>query len=243
MWVARMSKPAQPSGQAAKPRGRPPRQARANGELSWSSPPPSQLDLHLQSHLPMQGAPSAQGREHQQAQESPSTSSERLFGLPPVVDPHTRLLILGSFPGARSLAEQRYYAHPHNQFWRLLQVNLAPATELPGDDASRLQCLHDWGVGVWDVYASCLRAGSLDSAIREPQLNDFVALARSLPQLAGIAFNGGESWKHHRLVQAQLDLPMWRLPSSSPAHASWTEQRKAEAWRAVFVQAGLLAGA
>ena len=198
-----------------------------------------------------------------------SVSSQRLHGLPPVVDAHTRLLILGSFPGARSLAEQRYYAHPHNQFWRLLQVNLANAApspaaaikpsigsiepahasahtsthELPADYATRLQRLHGWGVGLWDVYASCLRAGSLDSAIREPQLNDFVALARSLPQLAGIAFNGGESWKHHRLVQAQLDLPMWRLPSSSPAHASWTVQRKAEAWRAVFVQAGLLAGA
>ena len=189
------------------------------------------------------------GESDGQAQASPSqaeshaASGQRLFGLPPVVDPHTRLLILGSFPGARSLAEQRYYAHPHNQFWRLLQMNLAPDTELPSDYANRLQCLHDWGVGVWDVYASCLRAGSLDSAIREPQLNDFVALARSLPQLAGIAFNGGESWKHHRMVQAQLDLPMWRLPSSSPAHASWTVQRKAEAWRAVFVQAGLLAGA
>jgi hypoxanthine-DNA glycosylase len=114
--------------------------------------------------------------------------------------------------------------------------------EPPTDYATRLQRLHGWGVGLWDVYASCLRAGSLDSAIREPQLNDFVALARSLPHLAGIAFNGGESWKHHRLVQAQLDLPMWRLPSSSPAHASWTVQRKAEAWRAVLVQAGLVAG-
>ena len=176
----------------------------------------------------------------------PPASGERLHGLPPVVDARTRVLILGSFPGARSLAEQRYYAHPHNQFWRLLHMNLAAApaeSAVPADYAERLHAMRAWGVGVWDVYASCLRAGSLDSAIREPQLNDFVALARSLPQLAGIAFNGGESWKHHGLVQAQLDLPMWRLPSSSPAHASWTVQRKAEAWRAVFVQAGLIKGA
>ena len=227
-----MSKTERPLDQAkpGKP-GKPGTPVPSQGESERQAQPKDQPQDQVlpQAPLPLQA-------------ESPSASGERLFGLPPVVDAHTRLLILGSFPGARSLDEQRYYAHPHNQFWRLLQMNLAPVTELPADYTSRLQCLHTWGVGVWDVYASCLRAGSLDSAIREPQLNDFVALARSLPQLAGIAFNGGESWKHHRLVQAQLDLPMWRLPSSSPAHASWTVQRKAEAWQAVFVQAGLLSG-
>lgn len=165
----------------------------------------------------------------------------RLQGLPPVVTPHTRLLILGSFPGARSLAEQRYYAHPQNQFWRLLRENLQ-ANAMAIDDvpyAERLRTMQTWGVGVWDVYASCERAGSLDSAIRHPQRNDFAALARTLPDLQGIAFNGGESWKHHGLVQQALNLPMWRLPSSSPANASWSFARKSEAWRAVFVQAGL----
>ena len=228
-----MSKTERPLDQAKPGKPGTPVPSQGESERQAQSKDQAQDQVLPQAPLPLRSPSQA---------ESPSASGERLFGLPPVVDAHTRLLILGSFPGARSLDEQRYYAHPHNQFWRLLQMNLAPATELPSDDASRLQCLRDWGVGVWDVYASCLRAGSLDSAIREPQLNDFVALARSLPQLAGIAFNGGESWKQHRQVQAQLALPMWRLPSSSPAHASWTVQRKAEAWQAGFVQAGLLSG-
>lgn len=173
---------------------------------------------------------------------------QRLHGLPPVVDAHTRLLILGSFPGARSLAEQRYYAHPQNQFWRILQANLGQGAD--EDDlialpyAQRLARMRHWGVGLWDVYASCQRQGSLDTAIREAERNDFHALARRLPALRGVAFNGGESWKHHRQLAGLTDasgasLPLWRLPSSSPANASWSLARKLAAWREVFAQAGL----
>lgn len=169
------------------------------------------------------------------------SSTERLHGLPPVADANTRLLILGSFPGVRSLAERRYYAHPQNQFWRLLQANLAR----PGDAdllampyEQRLAQMLRWRVGLWDVYASCQRQGSLDTAIREAECNDFQALARQLPQLQAVAFNGGESWKHRRKL-AELPLPLVRLPSSSPANASWSFARKQAAWREVFEQAGL----
>ena len=185
---------------------------------------------------------------------SASSAAERLHGLPPVVDARTRLLILGSFPGARSLAERRYYAHPQNQFWRILQANLASPSRV-GDEAQpdlvtlpyeqRLAQMLSWGVGLWDVYASCVRQGSLDTAIRDAERNDFLALARRLPDLRGVAFNGGESWKHHRQLAQLADwhLPLWRLPSSSPANASWSLARKVTAWREVFVQAGLVAGA
>lgn len=172
-------------------------------------------------------------------------AAARLQGLPPVAGPASRLLVLGSFPGVRSLARQQYYAHPQNAFWRVLHA-LWPAGGVfdaaRSDYATRCAALPAHGLALWDVYASCTRTGSLDSAIREATLNDFAALRARCPHLAALAFNGGESFRHARRVQAVLPLPAHRLPSTSPAHASWSFERKLAAWRAVFQAAGLLAG-
>ena len=104
-----------------------------------------------------------------------------------------------------------------------------------GDESyqNRSNWLLERGLGLWDVYASCERAGSLDSAIRNGVVNDLAGLR--LPQLAAIAHNGGESFKHARRTQA-LGVPVVRLPSSSPANASWSFERKRDAWREVFEQ-------
>jgi hypoxanthine-DNA glycosylase len=144
------------------------------------------------------------------------------------------LLILGSFPGAASLARQQYYAHPQNQFWRILQAIWPPSLHEISLDSyeNRSKFLLARGLGVWDVYASCERVGSLDSAIRQPQVNDLAGLRQSCPQLKAIAHNGGESFKHARHTAA-LGLPVYKLPSTSPANASWSFERKLAAWREV----------
>lgn len=165
----------------------------------------------------------------------------RLTGLPPIVSVDTRLLVLGSFPGVASLARQQYYAHPQNQFWRILQAIWPSYPLASGGEsyAARGQWLLDRGLGLWDVYAACEREGSLDTAIRQAQVNDFVGLARRCPHLGAIAHNGGESFRHARYTAA-LGLPVHKLPSSSPANASWSFDRKLVAWREVMVAAGLL---
>lgn len=168
------------------------------------------------------------------------TESTRLYGLPPLVTGQTRLLVLGSFPGAASLVRQQYYAHPQNAFWRLLQA-IWPASPMPGAEQyqQRVDWLLDKGLGLWDVYASCERAGSLDTAIRQPQVNDLAGLLRSCPELRLIAHNGGESFRHAGVTRA-LGLPIHRLPSTSPANASWSFERKLVAWREVVALAGLV---
>ena len=165
----------------------------------------------------------------------------RLHGLPALVTPHTRLLVLGSFPGATSLTHQQYYAHPQNAFWRILQAILASSPyEIRGDSyQNRIDWMLSKGIGLWDVYASCERVGSLDSAIQQPQANDLAGLVQRCPQLQVIAHNGGESFKHANLTRS-LGLPVYRLPSTSPANASWSFERKLAAWREVFGLAGLL---
>ena len=171
----------------------------------------------------------------------PASEAPRLLGLPPLLWRDTRLLILGSFPGATSLARQQYYAHPQNRFWPILQA-LWPASPLPtGLDSyqNRSEWLLARGLGLWDVYASCTRQGSLDSAIRDAAVNDFRALSAACPRLAVIAHNGAQSFRHARHT-ALLGLPVYRLPSTSAANASWSFARTLQAWREVVQQAGLL---
>ena len=160
-----------------------------------------------------------------------------LSGLPPVIGRQTRLVVLGSFPGAASLAAGQYYAHPRNQFWPLLSALLAEdLVVLPY--AQRLQRLRARGLGLWDVIGACEREGSLDSAIRNPIYNDLASLRRRAPGLQAVAHNGGASARLMP-VTAALSLAVHRLPSSSPANASWSFERKLQAWHAVFRACGL----
>jgi hypoxanthine-DNA glycosylase len=161
----------------------------------------------------------------------------RLAGLAAVTDLATRLLVLGSFPGAASLAAQQYYGHPRNQFWPILGA-LWGTDMLALPYAQRLAVMRAHGVGLWDVYAACEREGSLDSAIRQAEPNDLPGLAARLPGLQAIAHNGGESARAMRITQA-LGKPVHRLPSTSPANASWSFERKLAAWRAVFEASGV----
>ena len=161
----------------------------------------------------------------------------RLVGLPPVIGPQTRLLVLGSFPGVASLREQRYYGHPQNQFWKILAALWSVDLVALGY-AGRLDVVRDRGLGIWDVYAACEREGSLDTSIRNAERNDFGLVRRECPGLVAIAHNGGESFRPAKYTQA-LGLPVHKLPSTSPANASWSFDRKLAAWGEVFRLYGL----
>ncbi len=166
--------------------------------------------------------------------------SVRLSGLAAMADAQARILVLGSFPSVASLTHQQYYAHPRNQFWPILSAiwglhGEAALQNLPY--AERLPVARAHGLAIWDVYAGCERTGSLDSAIRDAELNDLAGLVRACPRLCAIAHNGGESARHMRVTQA-LGLPVYKLPSTSPANASWSFDRKLQAWRDVFTRAG-----
>lgn len=156
----------------------------------------------------------------------------RLSGFPPVIDTHARVLVLGSFPSAASLAAGQYYAHPRNQFWRVLGAVIEqPLKEMPYP--ARLTAVEAAGIGIWDIYASCARAGSLDSAIRDATENDFAGLRKSAPALRRICFNGRTAARRLREMEV-LGYEVVVLPSTSPAHAGMSFEDKLAAWRAAL---------
>ena len=135
----------------------------------------------------------------------------------PVGARDARLLLLGSLPGDVSLAAQRYYAHPTNQFWRLLGAALGE--ELAGIDyAARLGRLAARGVALWDVVGSAERQGSLDGSIRGASANALADFAAAHPRLEAVGFNGQTSARIGRRALEGRGLMLIDLPSSSAAY-------------------------
>ena len=155
------------------------------------------------------------------------------FGLPPIARPDSRLFILGSLPGDASLAARRYYAHPTNQFWRL--VGQAIGEELQAlSYERRLQRLAGHRIGLWDVIASASRRGSLDQAIREAQHNRIEHLLHDFHDLRAIAFNGSTAASVGRKLigDPPAHVSLIDLPSSSAANTRPFAE-KANAWEAL----------
>ncbi|MCM2290519.1 MAG: DNA-deoxyinosine glycosylase [Sulfuritalea sp.] len=156
----------------------------------------------------------------------------KLTGLAPVIDARARVLILGSFPSTASLAAQQYYAHPQNQFWRILgEVIGQPLKEMNYPD--RIAAVQAAGIAIWDVFASCERAGSLDTAIRDAVPNPLAELQKSAPALRRVCFNGRMAARRIREVEA-MGFEALVLPSTSPAHAGMTFEEKLARWRAAL---------
>lgn len=159
---------------------------------------------------------------------------------PPIAAPGARVLVLGSMPGAASLAAARYYAHPRNAFWPIMGELFGAGPELPYDQ--RTARLTEHGVAVWDVLRECRRQGSLDASIEvaTEQANDFPAFLARFDQIERIYFNGQKAeaaFRRHaapRLPAERLEgLSLVRLPSTSPANAGQSFAQKLAQWRQI----------
>ncbi|NLR71222.1 DNA-deoxyinosine glycosylase [Novosphingobium sp. ERN07] len=156
--------------------------------------------------------------------------TERKASFAPIVDRDTRVLILGSLPGEASLVAAQYYAHPRNQFWRLVGAVIGVDIAALDYDA-RLARLREHGIGLWDAIGSATRSGSLDTAIRDVEPNALDMLLASLPALRCVAFNGAKSASiGARQLAGAGDFALLRLPSSSPAHAALAFDAKLAEW-------------
>lgn len=159
----------------------------------------------------------------------------RIYGFDPILGSRPSILILGSMPSARSLAEGRYYGHPRNRFWPLMGLLFGAGPELPYQQ--RCERLMTRGIAVWDVLASCRRPGSLDAAIERDSetANPIAALLHEQPGIRQLLFNGqtaARSFDRHVLPQWDPGRVGRRtLPSTSPANAGWSLERLLPAWR------------
>lgn len=158
------------------------------------------------------------------------------MSLAAVAQADAQVLILGSMPGQKSLAQQQYYAHPHNTFWKIL----AKLFDFNPDDSydDKLLALQEHKIALWDVIQSCERQGSLDSNISNASIisNDFANFFAQHTQIKHVFFNGSLAYQaYHKRVMPRLptslqNLACTRLPSTSPAMASLTFEQKLATW-------------
>ena len=149
-------------------------------------------------------------------------------GLPPVIDSKTEILIAGSLPSDISLQKQEYYGNPGNDFWRILSTVLD--VEMVGISYTlRIKNLLEHKIGLWDVYASGLRKGSLDVDMQQPVMNRFDILPERYPRLSSICLNGKEAGKAAEFFN-KLGYNTTILLSSSGANRRNAEERL-EQWQ------------
>ncbi len=162
------------------------------------------------------------------------------IGFPAIASANARVLILGSLPGAESLARHEYYAKKQNCFWRVMGelIGFDPQAAYP----ERLKELKAKKITLWDVCASARRVGSLDSRIEMPTVvpNKIDLFLTQHRHIELICFNGQAA---HRLFTRMVEPHLTKrhaglrreiLPSTSPAHAGMTYQNKAKAWRDIL---------
>ena len=165
-----------------------------------------------------------------------SVSGSRCLGFAPLGDETATVLILGSMPGRESLRQRRYYGHPRNAFWPIMGSIYGAGPEYDYDE--RVDRLASRGVAVWDVLESCIRPGSLDSAIESEsaRCNDFAAYFANHTAIRRIVFNGraaADLYRRHVMPALTVEYPHRHCPapSTSPAHATLSVADKCERWR------------
>jgi hypoxanthine-DNA glycosylase len=154
----------------------------------------------------------------------------RIASFPPVVNADAEILILGTMPGAMSLAKYEYYAHRQNAFWKIMYTVFADGN-IPEVFPEKVALLQRNNIALWDVLAHCERKGSLDSNIKNQEENDILGLLSDYPKIKKILFNGKES---HRFFLKKFGpisaINLEVMPSTSPAYTMKFEEKLA-IWR------------
>ena len=158
---------------------------------------------------------------------------QKISSFLPIINSESKILILGSIPGIKSLEMQQYYAHPQNKFWKIICEIFNEEFSLNYQE--RIKILQKHHIALWDVIDTCERKGSLDSEIRNEEANKIEDLLQDFPNVKAIFCNGQKSYKNlQKILGKDFYLPIFVLPSTSPANASKKYEEKLFSWKIII---------
>ena len=150
---------------------------------------------------------------------------------PPLFTPHSKILILGSFPTVKSREQKFFYGHPQNRFWKVVSEVLGCETPLTIEEKKAFLLEH--GIALWDVIASCGITGSSDTSIKNVIPNDISEILEA-GDIKQIFVNGKTAEKYYRkYIEDKTGIKALCLPSTSPANAAWNVERLVSAWSVI----------
>lgn len=146
------------------------------------------------------------------------------MGFPPVFDENSRILILGSFPSAKSREIQFYYGHKQNRFWKT--VCGAYGENVPETVDEKKAFLLKNGIALWDMVTECEIEGSSDASIKNAIVVDLNVIF-SVANIEKILLNGSLAHKLFIDNYANVSIPYYKMTSTSPANPRFN----ADDWR------------
>ncbi|MBE5960443.1 MAG: DNA-deoxyinosine glycosylase [Lachnospiraceae bacterium] len=149
----------------------------------------------------------------------------------PVYNAGSRVLILGSFPSVKSREAEFFYSHPKNRFWKVLPALFEEEEPVTTEDKKTFLLSH--GIALWDVIASCEIAGSSDSSIQNVELNDISRILKAADIKAIYANGTKAATLYEKYIRPVTGREIMKLPSTSPANASWSLERLIQEWKCV----------
>jgi hypoxanthine-DNA glycosylase len=186
-------------------------------DITWSGAKPTNLSIQNRKNNGLEPLKSNQ------------SSNDEIIGIPPIVNENSKVLILGTMPGAESLKKQAYYSNSRNLFWKLIEE--ITQKDVPNTYKDKTNYLINNNIAVWDMCQSCIREGSLDSNISQEIPNEINGLIRNYPNIKAIAFNGKEAAKlFGKYIGSIPGIKLIVLPSTSPANAAITWESKKREW-------------
>ncbi len=146
----------------------------------------------------------------------------------PVIDEASKILILGTFPSIKSFENAFYYGHPQNQFWKLLAAVFKE--DVPKKIEEKIAFLKRHHIALWDMVKVCQRESSLDSSLKNVEVNDIADLLKKYPNIEAIFFTGRKAQELYSRHFTNLQIPTFYLPSPSPAYRKLNFEKKIEKW-------------
>lgn len=152
----------------------------------------------------------------------------------PIVDENSRVLILGSMPGVKSLEKKQYYGNNRNNFWKLIYALFGKKPDIDYND--KLKFLKEHNIARWDVLSTCNREGSSDNLIKNASVNNIKGLLQKYDKIKAVFLNGRTAEKYFvRFVLPEIEpISYFYLPSSSPANARMSFEEKLAVWKNVL---------